>query len=255
MSNIKGQMIIQTENLIRSFDGFIAINRVNFSVERGDIHAIIGPNGAGKTTFFNLITGFLKPDSGRIFYNGKDITGLPSYEICRNGIARSFQVARIYAKLTLKENIQVALFSKMRTNLSLFSSARKMFLDRVTKILETVGLTDEIELPAGELSHGDRKSLELAMTLAHEPSVLLLDEPTAGMSPIEATNSTKIIQKINEEMGITILFTEHDMSVVFGIAKKITVLHQGSIIAQGEPITIQKSDTLKKIYFGEDAIQ
>jgi branched-chain amino acid transport system ATP-binding protein len=247
-------LILQTENLTKSFGGLTAVNRVSFKLTTGNIHAIIGPNGAGKTTFFNLITGYHKPDQGRVLYEGEDITGMEPFEICKKGLFRSFQVAAIYPLLTVFENIQVAIFSRHKKINNFFKLAKKLYSDEVCEILNKVGLLDQKEVVAGKISHGDRKRLELAIVLANNPKVMLLDEPTAGMAPDETRQIMDLIQKIGVEQGVSILFTEHDMSVVFGIARRITVLHQGGILLEGNPDEIKGNKEVQKIYLGEESI-
>jgi branched-chain amino acid transport system ATP-binding protein len=248
MSNL----ILQTINLTKSFGGLTAVNSVNLKLLKGDIHAIIGPNGAGKTTFFNLITGNLKPDSGRVEYRGGDITGMPPFQISKKGLLRSFQVAAIYPMLTVLENVQVVLFSKKGMIYKFFKIAKTMFHEEACGILKSVGLLDQINVEGGKVSHGDRKRLELAIVIANEPEVMLLDEPTAGMSPDETKQAIDLIQRIGEERGLTILFTEHDMSVVFSIARRITVLYQGGVFIEGTPNEVKSNKAVQNIYLGEE---
>ena len=221
---------------------------------RGDIYAIIGPNGAGKTTLFNLITGYLKPDAGRIVWKNQDITGLSPFMISRMGICRSFQVAAIYNQMTVIENVQIALFSATSRSMRFFPAAKKMLVRESEAILEKVGLTEQLNELAENLPHGDRKRLELAIVLGNRPEMILLDEPTAGMSPVETNVTMELIKSLNHQQDITILFTEHDMSVVFGIAKIIAVLYQGKFIAIGTATEIRSDETVRTIYLGEESI-
>ena len=245
-------MILRVEKLTKSFGGLSAVNNVDLVVKAQDLHAIIGPNGAGKTTFFNLLTGNLTPDSGKVIYRGDDITGFPPYRIYEKGMSRLFQVASIFPMLSVFENVQVAMFSKKGKSLSLLSNAKKTLTDETQRVLQDLGLVDKVDLPAGQLSHGDRKLLELGMVLAAEPELLLLDEPTAGMSPEETLATTKLIARLRNEKGITIIFTEHDMSVVFDIANRITVMHQGILVADGTPEAVKANEQVQRIYLGEE---
>jgi len=244
-------MILECKRLNKAFGGLMAVHNVDLTVEEGDIHAIIGPNGAGKTTFFNVVTGYLRPTSGRVIFKEEDITGLPPFQICQKGIARSFQRVNIYPRLSAFENVQVAVLSKVGKTLNLFRQSRRMSVEETEKILEEVGLSDQAGLPANSLSHGDKKRLELAITLGNDPELLLLDEPTAGMSSEETEATMFLIERLARERGLTVLFTEHDMSVVFGISKKVTVFHQGSVIAEGTPEEIRQNEEVQRVYLGE----
>ena len=246
--------ILETTNLTKSFGGLTAINGVNFGLLKGNIHAIIGPNGAGKTTFFNLVSGYFKPTGGRIHYKGEDITGLPASEISEKGLLRSFQVASIYPMLTALENIKVVMFSRQARTYHFFKGAKGLCTEEGCEILRKVGLLDQRDAVGGKLSHGDRKRLELGIVIANGPEVVLLDEPTAGMSPDETRQAIALIEKIALEQGLTILFTEHDMSVVFGIARRITVLHQGAVLAEGKPEEVKRNAMVQNVYLGEESI-
>lgn len=247
------EIILEAKGLTKSFGGVKATDKVNLAVQRGHVHAIIGPNGAGKTTLFNLITGYIRPDSGRVIFKGEDITKLAPWQICRKGIARSFQRVNIYPRLSVLENVRVAVLSQRRKCLSFFSPAKRMFGDQVLEILDSVGLSEQAAMSAGSLAHGDQKRLELAIALGNEPELLLLDEPTAGMSPEETRDTVELIEALAGERGLTVLFTEHDMAVVFSISKRITVMHQGAIIADGEPEEVRRNKAVQKIYLGEAA--
>ena len=243
-------MILQTERLSKVFGGLRAVDKVDLDVSERDIHAIIGPNGAGKTTFFHLVTKYLDPDEGRVLFKGEEITKLPPYRICQKGIVRCFQRASIYPTLTVAESIQMALLSQKGKALDMFHRASDMFHDELADILSMVGLTEQADVKGNALSHGDKKRLELAIALGNHPQLLLLDEPTAGMSAEETKDTTELIKELHDTMNITILFTEHDMSVVFGIAMKITVLHQGSIIAEGTPEEVRANEEVQRVYLG-----
>ena len=243
-------MMLEVEGLTKSFGGLLAVNDVSFKIKEKELSAIIGPNGAGKTTLFNLLTGEIRPDSGRIIFNGKDITRLPSHTICRGGVARSFQRLNIFPRLSAFENVQVALFSAQRKSGNLFSRAEKMAREETGEILESVGLYDKQGVRAGLLAHGDQKRLELAIALASQPELLLLDEPTAGMSPKETIEAVELIRKEVKDRGLSLIFVEHDMSVVFGIADNIKVMYQGRMIFQGEPGEARAHDKVQSIYLG-----
>jgi branched-chain amino acid transport system ATP-binding protein len=246
-------MILQAEGLTRSFGGLRAVNRVSLQIEEGELSSIIGPNGAGKTTLFNLLTGKLRPDSGRIVFEGEDITRLSPHEICRKGIGRSFQRINIFPRLSAFDNVQVAVLSEEKKTRNIVFPVRKMVREKTNEILESVRLGDKKEVLAGLLAHGDQKRLEVGIALANRPKLVLLDEPTAGMSPEETERTTELIQKLTQEQGLTLVFVEHDMSVVFRISEKIRVMHLGKIIAGGKPEEIKANDEVQRIYLGEDA--
>jgi branched-chain amino acid transport system ATP-binding protein len=246
-------MFLQTQGITKEFGKLRAVNNVTLEIKKGDIHAIIGPNGAGKSTYFNLVTGYHRATSGKVLFRDKEITNLPAYSRCNLGITRSFQITSIYPKLTAYQSVLMALLSHRKVTLNFFSPARKFFKEAVWHILEDVGLADQANRLGDSISHGDKKRLELAVTLGTEPNLLLLDEPTCGMSPEETDSTMGLIKKLSKERGITILFTEHDMSVVFGIAKRISVLHQGTLIADGSPQEVRNSEEVQKVYLGGTA--
>jgi len=247
--------LLEVKGLKRSFGGFQALGGVSFRVEAGEISAVIGPNGAGKTTLFNVITGHLAPDSGRVGFAGRDITGQPPHAICRLGLARSFQRTNIFPRLSVFENVQIAILSHERRAYGLWTPAQGLGRDRTMEILEDVGLAPRAADPSGSLSYGDQKQLELGIALALQPTLLLLDEPTAGMSPQETRTSVALVARIARERKLTVLFTEHDMDVVFSVAQRIRVLHQGRLIAEGAPEEIRGLAEVKRVYFGEGAIR
>jgi branched-chain amino acid transport system ATP-binding protein len=244
-------MILQVDNLVKSFDGFIAVAGVSFQVEKGELCSIIGPNGAGKTTVFNMITGHLRMDKGRVVFNGMDISRLPGHKICRLGLGRSFQRINIFSRLTVFENIQAAVLTHRGKSLSFFTSVQPLFQEETEEILVSVGLQDHRDAVSGSLAYGFQKQLELGIALASNPKMLLLDEPTAGMSRQETKATIELIGKIVREKGLTLLFTEHDMSVVFSISERIMVLHQGQLIASGPPDEVRTNQDVQKIYIGE----
>jgi branched-chain amino acid transport system ATP-binding protein len=246
-------MFLQTQGITKEFGKLRAVNNVTLEIKKGDIHAIIGPNGAGKSTYFNLVTGYHRATSGKVLFRDKEITNLPAYSRCNLGITRSFQITSIYPKLTVYESVLMGLLSHRKVTLNFFSSAKKFFKEDVWRTLEDVGLADQANTLGDSISHGDKKRLELAITLGTEPVLLCLDEPTCGMSPEETDIAMSLIKKFSEERGLTILFTEHDMSVVFGIAKRISVLHQGTLIADGTPQEVRASEEVQKVYLGGSA--
>ena len=235
-----------------SFGGFIAINEVDLVVEQGQMACIIGPNGAGKSTLFNLITGHLTPTIGKVFFHDRDITGQAPHKICKQGMGRSFQRTNIFPRLSVFDNVQVAVLSHFGKSLNFFTPARNLVQQETYALLEDVGLADEADSISGTLSYGYQKQLEMGIALASEPEILLLDEPTAGMSPQETTGTIDLVQQIAQERGLTLLFTEHDMDVVFGIADKISVLHQGAILAEGKPEEVRNNPDVQRVYLGED---
>jgi len=244
--------MLRVENLGNSFGDFKAVNGANLTVEKGKIVAVIGPNGAGKTTLFNLITGHLRPDSGRILFDGEDITRFPPYVICKKGIARSFQLLNIFPRLTVFENVQVAVFSQHNRSLNLFRPARNMLIEETNRILENVGLLDKAHEIAGAFSHGDQKILEIAIALGNEPEFLILDEPTAGMSPEETTATIGLMKRLAVEQGLTLLFCEHDIDIVFSTADRIMVMQQGKTIIEGTPDEVRENEQVQQAYIGGD---
>jgi len=243
--------LLEVRDLRKSFDGFLALSGVSFSVLPGSISAIIGPNGAGKTTLFNLITGHLRPDSGSVSFKGREITGIAPHDLCRLGMGRSFQRTNIFPRLTVFQNIQAAFLCHRGRGWNLLARVDRLYRDETEALLVSVGLLDKAGEVAGFLSHGNQKQLELGITLALEPEILLLDEPTAGMSAQETRESIRLIERIARERGLTLLFTEHDMEVVFAIAHRITVLHQGEVIADGTPEEVRAHPEVRRVYLGE----
>jgi branched-chain amino acid transport system ATP-binding protein len=242
--------MLRVEKVTKSFDKFLAVNGADLAVEKGQLVAVIGPNGAGKTTLFNLITGIFSPDRGRIVFKGEDISKLPTHEICRRGIARSFQIANVFHRLTVFKNVQVAVFSQQRKSTGLFRPAHRMAVEETNRILESVGLLEKADRLAGSLSHGDHRILEIAIALGNEPQMLILDEPTAGMSPEETSSTMGLIKRLAETHGLTILFCEHDMDVVFNTAQSIMVMHYGQTIIQGKPEDVKNNMEVQDAYLG-----
>ena len=243
--------MLDVRDLKKSFDGFQALSGVSFTVPQGSISAIIGPNGAGKTTLFNLITGHLRPDAGSVTFKRREITGIAPHDLCRLGMGRSFQRTNIFPRLTVFQNIQAAFLSHRGRGWNLLAGVDRLYRGETEALLASVGLLDKAGEVAGFLSHGNQKQLELGITLALEPEILLLDEPTAGMSAQETRESIQLIERIARERGLTLLFTEHDMEVVFAIAHRITVLHQGEVIADGTPEEVRRHPEVRRVYLGE----
>jgi branched-chain amino acid transport system ATP-binding protein len=242
--------MLRVESLQKSFDGFMAVSNANLAVAAGDITAVIGPNGAGKTTLFNLIAGQIKSDRGRILFKGKDICGLPAYRRCHLGISRSFQIVNVFSRLSVFENVQVAVLSNQKKLMNFITPAHNMAVQRTREILESVGLSDSMDHVSGSLSHGDQKVLEMAIALGTDPELLILDEPTAGMSPEETAVTIALIKKLSAEFGLTILFCEHDMSLVFSIATQIMVMQQGQTIIQADPEKVRNDKRVQEAYLG-----
>ena len=239
--------ILRTDGLTVRFGGLTALNNVSVSVPRGQIRAVIGPNGAGKSTFFNCLTGVIRPTAGRIVFDDEDITGLPPYLISRKGLARSYQITNILPGATVLENVRIAAQSR-RHNWSMLRHHRAYtdVLDRAHRVLASVGLDGKSAELAANLSHGEQRTLEIAIALATEPKVLCLDEPTAGMSVAETHHTVDLIRHI--AANLTILIVEHDMEVVMGLASAITVLHYGEVLAEGTPADIQANARVQEVY-------
>lgn len=242
--------MLRVSELKKSVDGFAAVNDARLAVDRGEVVAVIGPNGAGKTTFFNLITGQLSPDSGEVRFKDADITGQAPFQICRKGITRSFQAVNIFNRLSVFENVQIAVLSQQRKAFNLFTPARRLARRKTLSILESVGLAEKAGQVSGALSHGDQKVLEMAIALGNEPELLILDEPTAGMSPEETAVTLELMRRLSGELGLTILFCEHDMGMVFAIADSIMVMQQGCTIIQGDLDTVRNDTRVQDAYLG-----
>ena len=245
------QSVLELREVRRAFGGVRAVDGVSLTVEAGEARALIGPNGAGKTSLFNLVTGHLRPDGGTVLYQGRSLHGLAPHRIWRRGVARTFQVPALFPYLTARENVQVALGSVAGRALSLRGSARRLGREEAEALLGRVGLEAAANQPGGTLAHGDQKKLELAIVLAGSPGLLLLDEPTAGMAPADRQALMALVGTIGRERGLTLLFTEHDMDVVFQVADRVTVLHQGRVIAEGPPAAIRADPEVQRVYLGD----
>jgi branched-chain amino acid transport system ATP-binding protein len=242
--------ILETQGLVKSFKGFVAVDGVSLRVRRGEIHALIGPNGAGKTTFFNLLTKFLRPTAGAIFYQGKNITAQNPAEIARQGIVRSFQICAIFPHLTVLENVRVALQRRLGTSFHFWRSSRSLrrLDERALQLLAEVRLDALAGTPAADLSYGRKRALELATTLALEPELMLLDEPTQGMGHEDVSRVTQLIKQVSANR--TVLMVEHNMSVVASIADTISVLQRGRVIAAGPYAEVSKNPQVIEAYMG-----
>jgi len=243
--------VLEVRDLVKVFDGFVAVGGVSLDAPTGSIGAIIGPNGAGKTTLFNLITGHLRPDRGHVKLDGRDVTGIAPHDLCRLGVGRSFQRTNIFPRLTVFQNVQAAFLSHRGRGGNVMTPVEQLYREETEALLAAVGLLDKAGEVAGFLSHGNQKQIELGIALALEPAILLLDEPTAGMSAQETRESIHLIERIGRERGLTLLFTEHDMEVVFSISERITVLHQGRVIANGTPDEVRRDEAVRRVYLGE----
>ena len=243
----------KTQALTRAFSGFRAVNEVSVEIPRGGVRTIIGPNGAGKTTFFNLLSGLFPPTSGHIYFGGIDVTKMDPYQRARLGIARSFQITNIFAKLSVYENVRLAVQAVHDGSANFFLPAKRMgdLESKTEQILEDIGLTSVASGLAENLSHGDQRRLEIGLVLARDPDVLLLDEPLAGMSPTETHATVELIQRISP--GRTIMLVEHDMDVVMSISTSITVMQTGQVLAMGTPEEIRGNEAVQRAYLGGHA--
>ena len=243
--------ILETKALCHDFGGLQVLMDVNLAVTEGERHAIIGPNGAGKTTLFNVITGTYKPSEGTVLFRNKDVTGFPPHKLVRRGMGRSFQITSTFTRLTAFQNIRMGILSKRGIRFNFFHFLDKM--DAVTReteeVLKRINLDGERDIPANMLSYGKSRSLEISMALATDPDLVMLDEPTAGMSVDETHIAVELIRRLTE--GKTMVIIEHDMDVVFSLADRITVLHLGSILASGPPDEIKENQAVKDAYLGE----
>jgi branched-chain amino acid transport system ATP-binding protein len=246
--------MLEVRGLSKSFAGYRAVTDVHLAVAEGEIAAVIGPNGAGKSTLFNLITGHLRPTAGQVFVDGRDVTGVAPYRICGMGLGRSFQRTNIFPKLTVRDNVQAALLAHRGQGPNFWSRAGLLCRDEAAHLLASIGLGRQANTTAGTLSYGNQKQLELGIALASDPKILLLDEPTAGMSASETHETMALIGRIARERRLTLLFTEHDMAVVFSIAQRIAVMHQGRIIAHGDPESVRADAQVRRVYLGDQPL-
>jgi branched-chain amino acid transport system ATP-binding protein len=246
-------VILEVENLAKSFGGVRAVGGVSFALAAGEMLALIGPNGAGKSTCFNMLNGQVRPDGGRVVLDGVDITGRAPRGIWRLGVGRSFQITATFASMTVRENVQMALISFHRLVWRAWRAAGGCFVAEAEALLAQVGMAGQSARAAGVLAYGDLKRLELAMALANDPKLLLMDEPTAGMAPAERTALMALARDLAKARGMAVLFTEHDMDVVFGVADRILVLNRGELIAQGRGEEIRAHPLVREVYLGSGA--
>jgi len=245
-------VVLQTRGLSKSFGALIATKNVTMDVSKGEVVAVIGPNGAGKTTLFNLISGVIKPTSGEILFKGERISHLPAYEICQRGIVRTFQITQVFPGLTVLENIRLAAQFKQGGNFRIVGgkSVIRGTQKKSEEILDFLGISHLSDVTADHLSHGDQRLLELSMALVQDPEILLLDEPTAGLSVVETHKTVGVLKNVFGKSNTTVLLVEHDMEVVFNLASRIIVLNFGEIIAEGCKEDIQHNDEVQRAYLG-----
>jgi branched-chain amino acid transport system ATP-binding protein len=243
--------LLELKSVTKKFRGLVAVERFNLTVSKGQTKSLIGPNGAGKTTAFNMISGALLPTGGEILFNGRKINGLPPHKLCRLGMARSFQITNIFQGLTVFENVRVSCQGKTG-KISLFGSVEHLReqIEETRQIIDLVGLSGKRDELAGNLSHGDQRHLEIGIALASRPTFLLLDEPTAGMNLGESRNTIELIKRFKGTL--TILLIEHDIDLVFEVSDEIAVLHQGRLLAEGDPTEIRANAEVRKAYLGEE---
>ena len=246
--------VLEVRDLSKAFGGIQAVSGVDFSVARGELLALIGPNGAGKTTCFNMLMGQLKPTRGDVFLKGERISGMKPRTIWRKGVGRTFQITGTYQSMTVIENVQMALISHHKRLFSVMPYATRLYRDEAMSLLELVGMQDQAERACAILAYGDLKRLELAIALSHEPTLLLMDEPTAGMAPSERIALMQLTAEIVEQRNISVLFTEHDMDVVFAHAHRIMVLNRGELIAEGNAEMIRNNPTVQQVYLGGGSV-
>jgi branched-chain amino acid transport system ATP-binding protein len=247
---------LRTEKLRKYFGVVSAADDIDLQIDEGVLTSIIGPNGAGKTTVINLLTGNVLADSGKIFFYNEEITHLPTHKRVKKGICRSFQIMNIFPKLSVFENLQIPIFSLFNQSLSFFKPVRRHtdVNERVEQLLNEIGLADKKDLPAGTLSHGDQRLLEIGLAMAPEPKLLFLDEPTAGMNPVERVKVLENIRRLSKEKHSTFVIVEHDMDIVFSLSDRIIVLHRGQILADGIPDEIKQNEDVRKVYLGEEIL-
>jgi len=250
-----GEVILKTEGLTKSFGRFKAIDNIDLKFTSGIITSIIGPNGAGKTTAINLLTGALAPDRGKVFFKGKDITTLTPDQRVRHGITRSFQIMNIFPMLTVHQNVELPLFPLLGKNLKWFHDVSRYrdVMEEAEKLLVELSLWDKRDRPAGELSHGDQRALEMGMAIASKPEICFLDEPSSGMNPVERSAILELIKTLAKEGSTTFVIIEHDMDVIFSLSDWIFVMHKGEVLAEGQPDDIRQNKEVVEIYLGEEA--
>jgi branched-chain amino acid transport system ATP-binding protein len=247
------EVLLRARGLRRTFGTFRAVDGVDLDVRRGSIHSVIGPNGAGKTTLFRLLTGILRPTDGTLEFGGQAIGGQPVHVVARRGLVQAFQATNIFPRLSVRESLRAALVSRHGRTRDLVSWSHRSLDDEASALLDTVGLIPLAEEEAQRLSHGDQRALEVALALAMRPRLLLLDEPTAGMSPFESRKMVQLVQRLAEEEQLTVILSEHDMETVFGISDRVSVMHQGRVIADGPARDVRANSDVMAIYLGSEA--
>ncbi|HYN12579.1 MAG TPA: ABC transporter ATP-binding protein [Burkholderiales bacterium] len=243
--------VLNVKGLSKAYGGVQALREVSFEVDAGELVALIGPNGAGKTTCFNLLNGQLEPDAGEIDLDGRSLVGLRPREVWRLGVGRTFQVTATFGSMSVRENVQMALLSDRRRLYSLFSNVNQFETNAADSLLERVGMLEQAARPCAVLAYGDLKRVELAIALANRPRLLLMDEPTAGMASAERTALMELASRLAASEGIAVLFTEHDMDVVFQHARRVLVLHLGELIAAGAPAAVRADARVREVYLGD----
>lgn len=241
--------ILETENVTVSFDGFKALNQLNFSMDVGELRVVIGPNGAGKTTFLDVITGKVQPTIGRILFKGKNLRSIAEHQIARRGIGRKFQTPRVYLNLTPRENLEITSNRNKNVFSTLFGRSQTTEKNRIKGLLETIGLTSKADIPAALLSHGEKQRLEIGMLVGQSPDLLLVDEPVAGLTDEETYNIGELLLTLAQSHSILVI--EHDMEFVRQIAKKVTVLHEGSVLCEGNFEEVQNDPRVIEVYLGQ----
>ncbi|MDA8193560.1 MAG: ABC transporter ATP-binding protein [Thermaerobacter sp.] len=250
MMEVATGVSLSARNLTRKFGNFTAVDQVNMEIGEGELRAVIGPNGAGKTTLFNLMTGHLRPSSGEVWLGSRLISGKHPHELVHYGVARAFQTTNIFPSMTVHQNVVTALLGVSRGTLRFWGVPSQKIQQTADEVLDLVGIYPHKDRKAGILAHGDQRALDLAIALAPSPKVLMLDEPTAGMSPYETHQTVELLRKIWRELKITILLSEHDMEVVFGLAQNITVLVGGRVLAEGDPASVRSNPEVISAYLG-----
>ena len=243
-------VVLETKRLTKAFGGIVAVNDVSMSLQKGELLALIGPNGAGKSTCFNMLMGQLPPTSGSVFLEGQRITGLSPRQVWRRGVGRTFQITATYSSMTVIENIQMALLSHHGEIFRFLPYATRQYRDEAMSLLEMVGMAEQADRHCAVLAYGDLKRMELSIALAHDPKLLLMDEPTAGMAPKERVALMQLTADIVRDRGVSVLFTEHDMDVVFAHAHRIMVLNRGALIAEGTAEDIRNNPLVQEVYLG-----
>lgn len=242
--------LLTVRGVSKSFGGFTAVDGVDLTIEEGERRAVIGPNGAGKTTLFNLLTGLLRAEAGSVRLGATELVGLPAHRIARAGLSRAFQITNIFGRLTVRQNVQIALLAASGRSYRPWGNGWSEKVGEADAILDEVGLLGAAAAPAATLSHGDQRAIELALALAIRPRLLILDEPTAGMAPAETGRTMELVRRVVAERSMTLLFSEHDMDVVFGTADRITVMSQGRVLAEGTPEEVRADRSVREVYLG-----